>query len=392
MRLEGGVLALTALAVAQGAGSIAFGSLPPLLPHYVLILHLSVRGAGLLSAGFGVGALLGVLPACVLSGRNPRSTAMSGLLILAASTAVIGLAKATPQIDLARLGQGFGDSLAGTGALTAIFQVAPTFRQSETLGRVNTLAITGAFLGPALAVAAGEWGTPWAFSVAAIGIALLATSAFWIPTRSGSGESATVLVRSVAQALAHRHSLPLALQAALGGLLATLAPLRLSRVGWSSTSVAAAFLVGSVLGALCYTKVGRRCDQRGGRAVTIELLVASAFGAAALAYGNRWLLAPILGIDTAIVSVLAIPTISRLFATSEQSGRPHGSSSALVFAIWAIFNVAGALGAASIAAVLGTSLPFLLAAGFCALIAILERLPRIRSACPRVSSIDRGIG
>jgi hypothetical protein len=109
------------------------------------------------------------------------------------------------------------------------------------------------------------------------------------------------------------------------------------------------------------------------------LLVASAFGAAALAFGNRWVLAPILGIDTAIVSVLAIPTISRLFAPPEQSGRPHGSSSALVFAVWAIFNVAGALGAASIAAVLGTSLPFLFAAALCLLIGILESLPRSAS-------------
>ena len=106
VRLEGRVLVLTALAIAQGAGSIAFTSLPPLLPHYVALLHLGVRGAGLLSAGFGLGVLLGVPPACVLAGRNPRSTAMAGLLILAASTAIIGLARATPEVDLARPGAG----------------------------------------------------------------------------------------------------------------------------------------------------------------------------------------------------------------------------------------------------------------------------------------------
>jgi len=301
---------------------------------------------------------------------------MAGLLILAASTALVGWATSTSEIDLARLGQGFGDSLAGTGALTAIFQVAPSSRRSETLGQVNTLAIVGAFLGPALAVAAGEWGTHLAFSGAAIAIALLAPSACWIPTRSGTGESAQILVRSVAQALAHPQSLPLAVQAALGGLLATLGPLRLSRAGWSSATVAVAFLSGAVLGALCYTKVGRRCDLHGARAVTIELLVASAVGAGALALANRWVLAPMLGIDTALFSVLAIPTISRLFAPAKQSHRPHGSSSALVFAVWAIFNVAGALGAASLAAVLGTSIPFLLAAALCLLVVAFESLQR----------------
>ena len=268
--------------------------------------------------------------------------------------------------------------MAGTGALTAIFQITPGDRSSEALGRVITLAISGSFLGPILALAAGEWGTRPAFLVAAASIALLASSALWIPKRPGSAESVKVLVTSVIHALADRQVLPLAMQSALGGLLATLGPLRASRAGWSSTSVAVAFLGGAMLGAIFYTKVGRRCDRRGTRTVTIEFLVASAVGSAALALGERWLLVPILGLDTAVVSVLAIPTISRLF-DSERSGRPHGSSSALAFAVWAIFNVAGALGAASIAAVFGTSLPFLFAGGLCLLIVALESLPRSES-------------
>jgi hypothetical protein len=54
-----------------------------------------------------------------------------------------------------------------------------------------------------------------------------------------------------------------------------------------------------------------------------------------------------------------------------------------VFAIWAIFNVAGALGAASLAAVLGTSLPFVLAALVCLAVILLELAPRRHSLCRR---------
>jgi predicted MFS family arabinose efflux permease len=381
-RLAAGFLVIVALGVAQGAGSIAYGSLPPLLTHYVLLLHLSVRAAGLLSACFGIGALVGVLPACICAGRNPRPTALAGLLVLATGTAVIAWSAGRVEIEIARMAQGFGDSFAGVGALTSTFQVAPTSRRSEAFGMVNTLAIGGSFLGPALAVAAGVWGTRWVFSAGALGMALLGVSTLWMPRRLESASSAGTLLRSVVRALAQRHSLPLALQAALGGLLATLAPLRLTHAGWSPTAVAVLFLTGAVLGALCYTRVGRRSDVRGERAVTIEILVASALGAGMLALGSRWILAPVLSIDAAVFSLLAIPTISRLYDRSP-SGRPHGSSSALVFAIWAIFNVAGALGAASLAAVLGTSLPFVLAALVCLAVILLELAPRRHSLCRR---------
>ena len=378
-RLAAGFLVIASLGAAQGAGSIAYGSLPPLLPHYVLLLRLSVSAAGLLSACFGIGALVGVLPACISAGRNPRSTALAGLLILALSTAIIAWSTGKVEIEIARMGQGFGDSFAGVGALTSTFQAAPTSRRSEAFGVVNTLAIVGSFLGPALAVAAGEWGTRWVFSAGALGIALLGGSTLWIPRRLESAGSAGYLVKCVVRALAQPGTLPLALQAALGGLLATLAPLRLANAGWSPTAVAALFLAGAVLAAICYRRVGRRSDERGERAVTVELLFASAFGAGLLALGSRWVLGPMLSLDAAVISLLSIPTISRLYDPS-QSKSPHGSSSALVFAIWAMFNVAGALGAGFVAAVIGTSLPFVLAMFVCLTVIFFELRPQPRPA------------
>jgi len=340
-------------------------------------MHLSVRGAGLLSALFGVGALVGVVPACVLAGRNPRATVLSGLLVLCAGTGVIAWAGNSLEIELARAAQGFGDALACTGGLTSVFGDAPASRRSEALGRVNTLAILGSFLGPVLALVAGEFGTRWAFSVGAVALALLAATSVWVPTSSGTGESAATLVKSVLDALGDPSTIPLAVQATLGGLLATLGSLRLAHAGWSSAAVALSFLCGAAAGGLCYTKVGRRCDLLGSRSVTTELLLASALGIVAFALaGDRWVLALLLSVDAALFSLLAIPTISALFRLPEEGGRPHGSASALALAVWAIFNVAGALGATSLAAVLGTSVPFLLAAGLCVLTVAFTNLHR----------------
>jgi predicted MFS family arabinose efflux permease len=123
----------------------------------------------------------------------------------------------------------------------------------------------------------------------------------------------------------------------------------------------------------CYARVGRRCDRLGEARVTVELLALCALGTAAMARAHeRWVLVVLLSLNATLSNVLTIPTISRLYARDQRSGHHHGSASATALAVWAAFNIAGALGAASIAAALGTSTPFLVAAGLCLLSLMLE--------------------
>src|ERR687895_698181 len=85
-----------------------YAALTPLLPHYSEALDLSKAGAGVLTASFGAGTLVGALPAGVLAARfGVKPVVVVGLALLASTSLVFAFVLDVWVLDAARFLQGF---------------------------------------------------------------------------------------------------------------------------------------------------------------------------------------------------------------------------------------------------------------------------------------------
>src|ERR1044072_5943469 len=95
-----------------------FAAIAPLLPEYVDELGLTEAEAGILSAAYAAGTLLGSLPAGFVASRvGPRRTVIVGLLALGVSSVVFGFGNQIVLLDAARFTQGIAGALIWAGAL-----------------------------------------------------------------------------------------------------------------------------------------------------------------------------------------------------------------------------------------------------------------------------------
>src|SRR5215208_765127 len=128
-----------------------FAALTPLLPDYVDQFDLSKAGAGVLSAAYPAGALVGGIPGGLATARfGARPTAVFGLLVIAVSTFVFATGDAILVLDLSRFTQGIGSAFAWTAGLTWLGSETPPGRRGQTSGSAMAAAIVGALLGPVL--------------------------------------------------------------------------------------------------------------------------------------------------------------------------------------------------------------------------------------------------
>src|SRR4051794_41980958 len=102
-----------------------FAAIAPLLPGYVDDLGLTKAEAGILSAAYAAGTLLGSLPAGFVASRmGPRKTGIYGLLLLGLASLVFGFAEQILLLDSARVIQGVGGALFWVGAPPRLFTAA----------------------------------------------------------------------------------------------------------------------------------------------------------------------------------------------------------------------------------------------------------------------------
>ena len=86
-----------------------FAALTPLLPDYADEFNLSKAGAGVLSAAYPIGALVGGIPGGIAAARiGARPTAIAGLLVVAVSTFVFAIGDTIMVLDLARFAENSG--------------------------------------------------------------------------------------------------------------------------------------------------------------------------------------------------------------------------------------------------------------------------------------------
>ena|ERR1035437_3352118 len=79
-----------------------YAVIAPLLPTLTQELHLSKLSAGVMTASYPVGTLLGSLPRGIVAARaGPRPTVMTGLALLAASTVAFAVLHDAAALDAA---------------------------------------------------------------------------------------------------------------------------------------------------------------------------------------------------------------------------------------------------------------------------------------------------
>jgi MFS family permease len=347
-----------------------YAAITPLLPHYVDELGLSKTAAGVLSASYAAGTLLGSLPSGWLAARvGVRPTVLVGLGLLGGSSLVFAWAEHVAILDGARFAQGIGGACAWTGGLTWLLAAAPDARRGELIGSALAAAIAGVLLGPVLGGAATVAGPEFVFSAVA---AVAGGLAAWALTTPAVAPGEAPSVRRVAGTIVARPVLLgfwlVALPALLAGVLNVLAPLRLDQLGASGLAVGAVFLIAAAIEAVAARFFGKVSDRHG-RMLPIRIGLAAAAVLAILLPLPGEVLMVAAGV-VAVVLALAFlwaPAMALLSDSAEAIGLEQGFAIALVNLAWAGGQVLGGSSGAAIAEASADWVPYAIVAALFAL-------------------------
>jgi MFS family permease len=248
-----------------GVDTVFFSALTPLLPHYVAADGLSKAAAGLLIAAYPAGTLIGSLPSGALVARfGDRTVAVLGLALMGGSTLAFGWSTSAGLLDAARFVQGIGGACTWTAALSWLATTAPEGRRGELLGTALGAAVVGALFGPVVGAVASAVGAGTAFSAASVADVFLIVVAFTVPSpRPQAPQPLRAALRALRDRRVMLGSWLMALAGIAFGMVDVLAPLRLSRLGVSSTVIAATFLCAALVESGLAPLAGRLSDRLG---------------------------------------------------------------------------------------------------------------------------------
>jgi MFS family permease len=347
-----------------------FAALTPLLPEYADEFNLSKAGAGVLSAAYPAGALVGGVPSGFATARiGARTAAVAGLVVIAVSTFVFATADSIWLLDLSRFVQGIGSSLAWTAGLTWLVSETPADRRGQTIGSAMGAAIVGALFGPVLGGAASVVGQPAAFGaagVAAIGLAVWALRTH-APPRAAV-QPLRVLFTSLGNGRIALGVWLVALPALFFGTLSVLAPLRLEDLGFAAVAIGALWLGTAGLEALVNPLVGRVSDRVGRfRPMRVSVIAGSVFAVLLPWPGTAYLLAALVVLASISFGSFWTPAMALLSDEAERQGLDYAYAFALMNLAWAPGHALGASGGGALAHFSSDAVPYLLLAATCLL-------------------------
>lgn len=346
-----------------------FAALTPLLPHYADTLGLTKAGAGVLTAAFGVGTLVGALPSGAFAARfGPKPAILLGLALLAATSLAFGFGSSIWILDVARFCQGFGGACTWTGALTWLVAAAPSERRGEVIGTAVGAGIGGALLGPMLGGVAATVGTRPAFgAVAVFAVAIAFAVAARPSVRPPEAQSLAVAVRKLREPRLLRGTWLVCLAATLFGTLSVLAPLRLDLLGFGAAAIGATFLVSAGAEALLSPVLGRVSDRTGATHVVRVAVLASAAVSLALPWAHHaWLLAALVVAAGLAYGAFWVPAMSSLSEGAEEGGLDQSFAFAFMNLAWATGEGAGSLAGGAVGQHAGDVVPYSGGAVLCA--------------------------
>src|SRR3954466_8484783 len=366
-----------------------FAAIAPLLPGYVDDLGLSKAEAGVLSAAYAAGTLLGSLPAGFVASRmGPRKTVIYGLLLLGCASLVFGFAEDILLLDAARFIQGIAGALIWSGALTWLITAAPEEKRGSIIGTALGTAVAGALLGPALGAIAGSIGTEPVFSSVLVFTILLAIGASRLPeTRAPERQTlrevvTTLVSRPILEAAAF-----VAVPSVMFGAIEVLVPLRIDALGGGHGVIAAGFIAGAALEAMLAPLAGRISDRVGRRLPYVSGLAICAVAMTAIA-----VVATLGGVIAALIAtslgagLCFAPALTLISDTAESSSLHQGFAAGLSNMAWASGQVVGGIGGGVIASLTGNAAPSLVIALLLALTVVYAFRAMESGAEPRTAS------
>src|SRR5579884_1582695 len=146
-----------------------YAAIVPLLPGLAHSLQLSKLSAGVMTAAYPAGTLVGSLPGGFLATRlGPKRTVYAGLLLLAGSTLAFGLVQSAPLLDGARFIEGVGGACSWAGGLAWIVTESAPERRGSVMGGALGAAVGGALFGPVIGTLAAAVGRGPAFGTVVV--------------------------------------------------------------------------------------------------------------------------------------------------------------------------------------------------------------------------------
>jgi MFS family permease len=366
-----------------------FAAIAPLLPEYVDELGLTKAEAGILSAAYAAGTLLGSLPAGFAASRmGPRRTVIFGLLLLGCSSLVFGFAEQILLLDSARFVQGIAGALIWSGALTWLITTAPEENRGSVIGTVLGTAVAGALLGPALGAVAGSIGTEPVFSSVLIVTVLLSIAAARLPeTRAPEQQSLGEVARTLVSRPILEAAAFVAVPSVMFGAIEVLVPLRIDALGGGHGLIAVGFIAGAGLEALLAPMAGRISDRVGRRIPYVSGLAICALSMVAIARVGT--LEEVIGalIFTSLGAGLCFaPALTLISDTAESSSLHQGFAAGVSNMAWAAGQVLGGVGGGVVASLTGNSAPSLAIALLLALTVVYAFRTMAPRAEPRPAS------
>jgi MFS transporter, DHA1 family, solute carrier family 18 (vesicular amine transporter), member 1/2 len=308
-----------------------YSAVTPLLASYTKTIDLGTTGAGVLTAAYPCGMIIGsVAGARLVNTVRPRDPVLFGLALLAPASLIFGAATVLWLLEASRLLQGVGAGCAWAGMLAWIILTTPDESRGRALGLVLGAATFGTIFGPMLGTAAVALGSVLVFGTVALGALVLA---FAVVTVAGPDR---VSVMSPWSAVRNRTVLSvLGLTVMPGltfGLATALIPMRLASAGASPVSIGLTFAVASLIASVVSPFPGRRADRHGAVALILSGSVLSSVllvGAGVLKAAPAVVAATVLllGLGVPLVAPAGLTLLTR---SGEIEGLSAGVTAALV--------------------------------------------------------------
>ncbi|MDE3132444.1 MAG: MFS transporter [Acidobacteriota bacterium] len=350
--------------------TLFYAVITPLLPQLSHQLHLTKLTAGVMTAGYPAGTLIGSLPGGALAvRRGPRFTLIGGLLLVVISTVAFALLRSAAGLDLARFVEGIGGALAWAGGLAWVVAATPLARRGAVMGTTLGTSIAGSLFGPAIGALASVTGRAGLFcALAALALLLLIPIAMLRDIQGSSEQPVSEVLRVL-----HRPALAgamwlMVLPAIVSGAFNVLGPLQLHHFGAGAGVIGATFLVGAALEALISPVVGRYSDRRG-RTLPLRgglIGVGVALGCFSLA-SNSLVLALLLVAAAAPLGVFWAPVMALVSDVADAHGIDQAHAAGLMNLSWAAGQIVGSAGAGAAGKAFGNGAPTLAITVLCAL-------------------------
>ncbi len=346
-----------------------YAVIAPLLPTLAHELQLSKLSAGVMTASYPMGTLVGSLPGGVLAARvGPKQAVVAGLVLLAGSTIAFAVLHDAVALDSARFIEGLGGACSWAGGLAWIASETAPARRGAMIGRALGAAIGGSLFGPVIGTLANAVGRRAAFSgVVIVSVLLIAETrrhpSRHVRSRQGLSELGAALAGRGIRTGMWLVTLP----AVASGAVNVLAPLRLHRLGAGAAVIGATFLLAAGAEAVITPVIGSLSDRRGrlvplrlGLVVTAALLLCFSLPSAVLG-----LAAVVVAIAAALGTFWA-PAMAMLSDAADRHGLDQGLAGALMNLAWAAGQTLGSGAGGSLADATSDALPMLITAGLCA--------------------------